>query len=1090
MKSQLTVYKASAGSGKTFTLAREYMTLVIDNPYAYRTILAVTFTNKATEEMKLRILGQLYGIAHHLPESDQYLKQIHEALPHLSEAQIRKNAEAALRLLIHNYNYFHVQTIDTFFQSVLRNLARELDLTANLRIGLNDYQVEQQAVDELIESLEDTDKLLFWIMEYIKENIADDKGWNVIGQIKSFGEHIFRDYYKENANKLSERMDEDGFFEGFKEKMKNIKKKAKEQFDEIAASFFDALEEGGYSADDLSGKTRGIWSYFNKIKNGKYSDDDLLNLTFTKCMESPDNWVKKADVKNHTDLYQQVSSVLYPILQFSEQHRPTLVKMYKSADLTVKHLNQLRLLGSIDKKVRTMNQEANRFLLSDTQTLLHSLIQDSDSPFIFEKIGTQLNHVMIDEFQDTSTIQWKNFKVLLEETMSREDAGNLIVGDVKQSIYRWRSGDWRLLNNIESEFINPKKQLDIETLDTNYRSDRNVIDFNNAFFVEAAKQEYENLKEAMPEEAQQLLNAYADVEQKVPANKRAQGYVEIKLLKTQEDEDTADESTGKGKGERMMQLCLETVDKLVARGVPTNKIAILVRNNQTIQDIAEYFMNHSDYEMVSDEAFRLDASQAVQTLVTALHYLMHPNDDIARATLLKYALTYLDSEELVTQLTSNRQEYLEIPLLDLTERLFTEFRLGEVEDMKAQSAYVCAFYDKLNAFLADNSSDIEAFLQEWDANLHGKSIHCDGTDGIRLLTIHKSKGLEYDHVIMPYCDWQLEKSNTIWCTPQEEPYNELPLVPVDFSAGQMKQSIYEPDYHHEHLQNMVDNLNLLYVAFTRAGHNLYVFGKRATQNYRSSIIELSLDQVAEKLKKAQESISPLAEDKEVPVEIHGLGTDSKASDIVFTYGEPYIPKQKVVMEMKLNSNVFTLPSEMMETEIIVSSKMPEFKQSNKSRDLIVGDEEEEQQKYYIKMGTVLHSLFSTIRTHDDIDGALKQLELDGVLYDENISKEKVREMIRKRLESDKVNEWFSDRWEIFNECSIISMNKGKMEVHRPDRVMKDENETIVVDFKFGKPRQEYHDQVKGYMDLLSGMGHPNVKGYLWYVYPNKIVEVK
>lgn len=1090
MKSQLTVYKASAGSGKTFTLAREYMTLVIDNPYAYRTILAVTFTNKATEEMKLRILGQLYGIAHHLPESDQYLKQIHEALPHLSETQIRKNAEAALRLLIHNYNYFHVQTIDTFFQSVLRNLARELDLTANLRIGLNDYQVEQQAVDELIESLEDTDKLLFWIMEYIKENIADDKGWNVIGQIKSFGEHIFRDYYKENADKLSERMAEDGFFEGFKEKMKNIKKKAKEQFDEIAASFFDALEEGGYSADDLSGKTRGIWSYFNKIKNGKYSDDDLLNLTFTKCMESPDNWVKKADVKNHTDLYQQVSSVLYPILQFSEQHRPTLVKMYKSADLTVKHLNQLRLLGSIDKKVRTMNQEANRFLLSDTQTLLHSLIQDSDSPFIFEKIGTQLNHVMIDEFQDTSTIQWKNFKVLLEETMSREDAGNLIVGDVKQSIYRWRSGDWRLLNNIESEFINPKKQLDIETLDTNYRSDRNVIDFNNAFFVEAAKQEYENLKEAMPEEAQQLLNAYADVEQKVPANKRAQGYVEIKLLKTQEDEDTADESTGKGKGERMMQLCLETVDKLVARGVPTNKIAILVRNNQTIQDIAEYFMNHSDYEMVSDEAFRLDASQAVQTLVTALHYLMHPNDDIARATLLKYALTYLDSEELVTQLTSNRQEYLEIPLLDLTERLFTEFRLGEVEDMKAQSAYVCAFYDKLNAFLADNSSDIEAFLQEWDANLHGKSIHCDGTDGIRLLTIHKSKGLEYDHVIMPYCDWQLEKSNTIWCTPQEEPYNELPLVPVDFSAGQMKQSIYEPDYHHEHLQNMVDNLNLLYVAFTRAGHNLYVFGKRATQNYRSSIIELSLDQVAEKLKKAQESISPLAEDKEVPVEIHGLGTDCKTSDIVFTYGEPYIPKQKVVMEMKLNSNVFTLPSEMMETEIIVSSKMPEFKQSNKSRDLIVGDEEEEQQKYYIKMGTVLHSLFSTIRTHDDIDGALKQLELDGVLYDENISKEKVREMIRKRLESDKVNDWFSDRWEIFNECSIISMNKGKMEVHRPDRVMKDENETIVVDFKFGKPRQEYHDQVKGYMDLLSGMGHPNVKGYLWYVYPNKIVEVK
>ena len=553
MNSQLTVYKASAGSGKTFTLAREYMTLVIDNPHAYRTILAVTFTNKATEEMKLRILGQLYGIAHELPESDQYLVQIHAALPHLSEKQIRKNAEEALRLLIHNYNYFRVETIDTFFQSVLRNLARELDLTANLRIGLNDYQVEQQAVDELIESLESTDKLLFWIMDYIKENIADDKSWNVIGQIKSFGEHIFRDYYKEHADELSKRMEEEGFFEAFKDKMKETRNQAKEQFEEIAASFFDALEEEGYSADDLNNKTRGIWSYFNKLRNGKYGDDDVNNMTLNKCMASPENWVKKSEVKNNSPLYQHVVNVLHPILQFSEEHRHMLERMYKSANLTIKHLNQLRLLGSIDKKVREMNQEANRFLLSDTQTLLHSLIQGSDSPFIFEKIGTQLNHVMIDEFQDTSTIQWKNFKVLLEETMSREDAGNLIVGDVKQSIYRWRSGDWRLLNNIEDQFDNPKKQLDVETL----------------------------------------------------ATKKVQGYVEVRLLKTQEE---GDENDAENKEDRMMQLCLQTVDELTARGVPTHRIAILVRNNRTIQDIAAYFMEHSDYEMVSDEAFRLDAS--------------------------------------------------------------------------------------------------------------------------------------------------------------------------------------------------------------------------------------------------------------------------------------------------------------------------------------------------------------------------------------------------------------------------------------------------------------------------------------------------
>lgn len=1068
MNSQLTVYKASAGSGKTFTLAREYMTMVIANPMAYRTILAVTFTNKATEEMKVRILGQLYGIAHQLPDSAQYLQQISAALPHLSIAQIEKNAEKALDLLIHNYNYFRVMTIDTFFQSVLRNLARELDLTANLRIGLNDQQVEQQAVDELIESLESTDKLLFWIMGYIQENIDDDKRWNVIGQIKKFGENIFRDYYKERADELSELMSQEGFFEDFKAKMKDIKAKAVEQFNDITSTFFDALEEGGFTYDDLAGKKSSIWSYFNKLRQGVYGDKELCNKTLAKCLADPKNWVKQSDVKAHSPIYECVETTLYKLLQLSEENRPRLAKMYMSAELTMRHLNQLRLLGSIDKKVRELNDDANRFLLSDTQSLLHSLIQDNDSPFIFEKIGTQLEHVMIDEFQDTSTIQWKNFKVLLEETMSHEDAGNLIVGDVKQSIYRWRSGDWRLLNNIGEQFEGTHHDIDIETLDTNYRSDRNVVNFNNAFFVEAAQQEYDALKENTPEDAEQLKNAYADVEQKVPDSKPTQGYVEVKLLKAQKDD-----------GDRMIQLCLDTVNELTSRGVSTNRIAILVRTNEQIQNIAEYFMNHSNYEMVSDEAFRLDASQAVNTLVAALRHLVHPDDAITKATLQKYIDTYLNDESApgnkMDFFSENRQQLLETPLYDLVERIFNELKMGEIEDMKQQSAYVCAFYDKLSAFLVDNSSDIEAFLQVWDSELYKKSIHSDSEDGIRMLTIHKSKGLEYDTVIMPYCDWLLEKGNTIWCTPQEAPYNELPLVPVDFSAGMMQQSIYESDYYREHLQNMVDNLNLLYVAFTRASHNLYVFGKRGKAGTRSSLIESALPKVAEVLGSG-----------DIPCQLDGIDQEAKEGDITFSYGEPVVSGEK---KKKASQNIFEQPSSPLQVSIHVNAALPEFRQSIKSRDFIEGDEEEEQQKYYIKMGTVLHALFSTIHTRHDIDGALKDLELDGVLYDENISRDKVEAMIRKRLESQKVSDWFSDRWKIFNECSILKVEDGVTTEHRPDRVMQDDKETVVVDFKFGKPKPQYHDQVKEYMDLLTSMGHKNVKGYLWYVYPNKIVEV-
>lgn len=671
---------------------------------------------------------------------------------------------------------------------------------------------------------------------------------------------------------------------------------------------------------------------------------------------------------------------------------------------------------------------------------------------------------MIDEFQDTSTIQWQNFKVLLEETMSRENAGNLIVGDVKQSIYRWRSGDWRLLNNIEKEF-GETKSLEMKTLDTNYRSDRNIIAFNNAFFVEAAKQECEMLKGSNQEQVKQLVNAYADVCQQVPEKKGKQGYVDVQLLG---GEDTT---------ESMMKQSLEIATELTAMGVPANKIAILVRSNKAIQDIAAYFMENSDFMMVSDEAFRLDASQAVSTLVVALRLMACPEDAIAKAILAKYAIKYLGNPNIVEKILSQRETLLEKPLFELTEILYAILEMDKVKDMKKQSAYVCAFYDKMNEYLVDNSSNIDAFLKEWDNTIHEKSIHCDGINGIRLITIHKSKGLEFDYVIMPFCDWKLEKMNTIWCEPQEEPFNELPLVPIDFNAKTMMQSIYEPDYHHEHLQNVVDNLNLLYVAFTRASHSLFVLGKRGNQNSRAYLIESVLQNVARNL-----------EGTGVPVELSGIGSES-SEDIDFSYGELIIEKEKTEMK-KESDNVFLKDEAPVDVVLYVNPELPEFKQSNKSRDFVEGDEAEEQQKFYIKMGTVLHSIFSSIKTSDDVESALKQLEIDGILYDDNVSNERLEKMIKQRLASPQVKDWFSNRWRVLNECSIVKYMDGKAVKFRPDRVMKDGKETVVVDFKFGKPKEEHQEQVRGYMDLLREMGYQNITGYLWYVYPNKVVEVK
>ena len=1103
---QLTVYKASAGSGKTFTLAKEYMTLVIKDPTCYRNILAVTFTNKATEEMKTRILSKLFSISRRLPDGDDYLKQIKKSLPKFTEDDIIFNAGIALGNLIHNYNYFRVETIDTFFQSVLRNLARELDLAANLRIGLNDEQVEQQAVDEMIEELSISDKVLVWILDYIKENIADDKSWNVIGQIKNFGKNIFKDYYKDNADRINECMDQEGFFEGFVQKMRKRRNDAQRYFQKTADTFFDSLAENNLTIDDFQNKGRGICSYFNKLKNGKFDDDDLVNATLAKCLASETAWVKKTDAVAGKPAYDLVVSKLFKLLQDSEENRPKLLRTYKSADLTIRHLNQLRLLGFIDKKVRELNQDANRFLLSDTQTLLHSLIQDDDSPFIFEKIGTQLEHIMIDEFQDTSTVQWQNFKVLLLETMSHADAGNLIVGDVKQSIYRWRSGDWRLLNNIEKEF--PPHSVGVEPLATNFRSDRNIVNFNNAFFKIAKELECIALNENGGD-GEQLVKAYNDVKQSVPEGKKKKGYVRIHLVSSSsKNTDEEDYNT------KMMRMTLDTINELKDHGVPYNKMAILVRSNKQIQAIADYLMENSNFPLVSDEAFRLDASQSVNLLIIALHYITHPDDEIAKATIVKYSVTRTGNQEMALHFFENRSELLQEPLLDLVEKLYCHFKLSE---LKQESAYICAFFDKLAAYLTDNVGDIDNFLEEWETSIHTKSIHSDKVDGIQLISIHKSKGLEFDNVLMPFCDWSLEKVNTIWCSPTEPPYSEMPLVPIDFSAKKMRGSIYEEDYQLEHLQNIVDNLNLLYVAFTRAGRNLFVYGKRGSDLLRSSVIEDCLVNEKPITFHEKEDDTPLAKQDELkekddnkkklnvvqilqsldekegknslPILLEGAGSDKSEDDIYFEYGE--IDASFKLDDNAQNDNVFLTQPEVLEPHIGANPNLREFRPSQKSLDFVDGEDMDEQQQFYIKLGTVLHALFSTIRTKDDVEKALKQLELDGVLYDENVSKEKIERLLRKRLESPLVSNWFSDKWQVMNECNLLYLDEnGKVKQDRPDRVLIGKSEIIVIDFKFGKPRDSYHDQVRKYMAQLQQMTGKSTKGYLWYVYPNRVVEVK
>jgi ATP-dependent exoDNAse (exonuclease V) beta subunit len=658
----------------------------------------------------------------------------------------------------------------------------------------------------------------------------------------------------------------------------------------------------------------------------------------------------------------------------------------------------------------------------------------------------------------------------MNECMSHEGSENLIVGDVKQSVYRWRSGDWRLLNNIDQQFSN--EMMQVKTLKTNYRSERHIINFNNAFFEEASQQEQQHIGEQNESGALQLHNAYDDVSQEVPSSRQPQGYVEIRLLPADDYQ------------EHTLLYIKETIETLLQKGVSQNDIAILVRTNDTISLIANYLTEEMpEVSIVSDEAFRLETSTSVMLLIDALRLLIHPTDKLTKAHIVKaYQIEVMghqmtDAELLLKNIDLDTllpeayirhfDELLMMPLYELVERLYTIFELSR---LKSQSAYVCAFCDYLAQFMIENNNGIDALIETWEQELHRKTIQSDELQGIRILTIHKSKGLEYDHVLLPFCDWRLERiGTTVWCQPNVEPFNQLPVIPVDYSSKMMG-SIYESNYLDEHLQLTVDNLNLLYVAFTRACKNLFIVGKRKSKSTRSYLIESVLPQL----------------------KLDGMlleGVDDEKAEMYFNYGTLYTPLK---CEESYSDNVFMQSSGQIAVDMDTFEGKTEFRQSNKSREFIEseGDDDATQQGY-IKIGSILHHVFSTIHTTADIESALQQLEQDGVLYDESVTASKITTLLRKRLENPIVNEWFSPRWTLYNECSILTTDgDGKVLERRPDRVMGDGQRMIVVDFKFGHPRPEYHEQVREYMQLLQQMGHSQVEGYLWYVYSNKIEEVK
>ena len=1078
MDEQLFVYKASAGSGKTFTLAIQYIKTLIaqEARNAYSHILAVTFTNKATAEMKDRILQQLYGIWKGLPSSESYLAalrgELHKDGLQPSTEDIRRRAGNALRNILHDYDRFRVETIDSFFQSVMKNLAHELGLTANLRVDLNDAEVLDAAVNRIMENLHLTPVVLNWILEYVDDRIANNERWDVAREVKGFAAWIFKEAYLTHGQKLREALKDNRRIGELRAALNEELQAAADIMQSAAAHFREELERYGLTCDRFKfGNT--IETYLRRIEQGQL--DAEFGVRLQSYAEQPDNLLKKADAGNAA--LREAAACFGGLLGELRSLQQECVVRHTSAALALKHLNPLRLLGVIDEEVTALNHENNRFLLAKTPILLNELIEDNDAPFIFEKMGACFQHVMIDEFQDTSAMQWKNFKILLLESMA-SGLGNLIVGDVKQSIYRWRNGDWTILNNIGKEMS--AQRLEIRNLDTNHRSGQRIIRFNNRLFETAAGL----LDRLAPDAATKIADAYADVKQKWPEGKREEGYVQVRFF---------DEKDKEGDWETQMldELC-DAVARLHQSGLPYGEMAILLRKRKHADPVIRRFADRlPDVKIVSDEAFLLSSSLGVNILIAAMRWMTDPDDRVSLAFLALHAgadaedvnrlILCPPEQQLPEAFTRHLDRLRQMPLYELQEALYRIFRL---ERIAGEDAYLFSYFDHLTAYLQDNPSDMGSFLAFWDESLSRESIPSGEVDGVRIFTIHQSKGLQFHTVFVPYCHWDIEqdskgfnrRNDLLWCETHQPPYDTLPVLPITVEA-RMRDSIFRKEYEEEHLQRRVDALNTLYVAFTRAEKNLFAYCRtRYALDERSTTGDLIYQ--------------ALPREEAGAAETEG----DNGETALFTYGQPVAgqAQQRKQPDNRMVADYVPEQVAMHSYEARIT-----FCQSNRAEEFleVLAGAEEARPPHTNKRrtGILMHKIFSTIHTVRDVERALLQLETEGQIGTRQ-EKETLKQQVEKALKHPGVARWFDGTLAVYNECPILSREyneaTGKYETYRPDRVMFAPDEVTVVDFKFGTPREEYRRQVAGYMEQLRQMEPGRqVKGYLWYILNNRLEEV-
>ena len=1038
------IVSASAGSGKTYNMAYRYIRTLITNPHLYRHILAVTFTNKATDELKERILKQLNLLAK--GENDDFEEKLTTDTG-LSSSTIRSRATEARNLILHDYNNFAVMTIDKFFQRVMRAFIKELDVDLNFNLELETDSLLARAADNLLDKLSDSERgdLRRWVLDFIGEKIEDGKEWDIRRGLIKLGNELFKEEYRE-AKIDSE--DKPHLNQIVAQAYARANKATKRLIDS-AQSFVDIMNSNALLVSDFKNGSRSVAAHVQTVASGTFSKP-------TKAMFNAlnnDEWYSKTCPNKH--LIEAVKGELRIALQGVVDAYPEAVVAENTANILSKNYRDFALLADLQTSIEEICTSEDILPITDVNGLIRKLISDNDTPFIYEKSGNRFSHFMIDEFQDTSTMQWQNFVPLLHNAVAQsEEAPVMLVGDVKQSIYRWRGGDWSLLaHGVDKDFA----EVNHSPLFKNYRSRQRVVEFNNAMMAYAVEwlqnfisnsldEAYEDnyisaeLKSKLKSFVTDAYTEFCNKSEDSPLGQQShdqsgKGYVTITLYEgAKKGEKTDSEENKEEEQTTPPHPILERICELQRRGYRASDIAILVRSNLDGKRIAEMLLNAKNqpeyrgytFDVVTQDALEICTSATVRFMVACMTIAINPKDRISLATYNKFL-----GHSFEDQPSEQEAEWLTSLALMQPEEVFNQILLHHTKcNAPDEVPYVQAFHNQIIDYCSRKIADTALFLQWWKEGGYKEYIALpQGADAITIATIHKSKGLAYNVVILPYCHWQTTAKYyaTLWAapnTPISDKIRKFPVSPVK----ELGASDFSHAYHTEQTLTAIDSLNTLYVALTRAVEELHIMVKKdANVNTVGKIFHSYL-----------------------------------GGETTFEFGTPqqYTPDKAEPTEP---STFYTYSPE---GKLAVRYSHQRYDEESSGELLSPKD-----------MGTLMHKVFEESATLADAERRIGELAHSGEISGADAAT--LKSNIANAMTNEEVKGWFDGTWEeVFVEREIIADGR----FHRPDRVMVRGGEAVVMDYKFGLNRSNKHiEQINLYAKLLRQMGYESVKGYLWYL---------